>query len=210
MLCPGDYTLPQTSLRLCSFVLHRRLPRPFQQCGSLPGCFGQGHPRRADIRVFESPCPPRWLIWALGLAWGLNPGAVCTASAPGAIPLAPVFPPPLLPPVSGAQPVLKGSQMLQPRERSRTEEKEVQRWAVAGHTQASPPTHTRSVPECSSVEHSSSPAMAARGRLELSPNFTASCCMSVTAGDLSSGHERQALVPVWAQCWQPALHRSSG
>lgn len=90
--------------------------------------------------------------------------------------------------------------MLQPRERSRTKWRRKFRggpWLVTHRPSATHP-HQVSARVLLTVEHSSSLAMAAQGQLEPSPNFTASCCMSVTAGDLGSDHERQALAGIGA------------
>lgn len=62
-------------------------------------------PKASGYLCVDSPCLQRQLAWPLGIVWGLNPGTVCTASAPG-----PLFPSllssllTLLPPVSSAQP----------------------------------------------------------------------------------------------------------
>lgn len=52
-LCLSDCTLTQIAHVSATLFSADGCARPSQQCGSLPGCFGQGHPRRADTRVLR-------------------------------------------------------------------------------------------------------------------------------------------------------------
>lgn len=49
----SGYTLTQIARVSAALFSADGCARPFQQCGLLPGCFGQGHPRQADTRVLR-------------------------------------------------------------------------------------------------------------------------------------------------------------
>lgn len=138
----------------------------------------------------------------------MNPGTLCTASAPGAISLAPVS---LLCCLLSQAPS-QSSRALECYSRGKGPEQSREgsaERAVAGHAQGlcHPPRVLLT------MGHSSSLAVADPGQLEPSPDFTVSCCMSVTAGNLGGDHGRQALAGVGAGVGTglaPAVHRSSG
>lgn len=150
MLCLGDYSSSANQLASLRFCSPQTVARSFQQCGSLPGCFGQGHPRRADIPVLRVLVRPGS---SSGPCMGREPRRLCAASAPGAIPLAPVFPPSFA--ASCLRRPASPPGLLNVAAEGKVQnkvEKEVQRWAVAGHTQAlrHPPTPgpCQSAPDC--------------------------------------------------------------
>lgn len=146
----------------------------------------------------------------------MNPGTLCTASAPGAISLALVFPPSFA--ASCLRRPASPQGLLNVTAEGKVQnkvEREVQRapWLVTHRPSATHP-HQVSARVPLTVGRSSSLAVADPGQLEPSPpNFTVLCCMSVTAGNLGSDHERQALAGVAAGVGTglaPAVHRSSG